>query len=139
MVKVLNQVVKNERYPKNVVCEMCGAELEYDQEDEYVGLFGYDCVKCPCCGKDVTVNKYQVTRPIFPTSFYHFGGEESKKLTDEETQKYIDKVLEDMQELEVGKYTYTGSGDTMVYGFRYEDEDVIQVCKNYYEDNIFKE
>ena len=41
------------------------------------------------------------------------------------------------QECQVGEYTFTGSGDTMVFGFKFEDEDKIIVAKNYWEDNVF--
>lgn len=43
------------------------------------------------------------------------------------------------QERKIGEYTLAGVGDTMVFGFKFEDEDVIYVAKNYWEDSVFKE
>lgn len=42
------------------------------------------------------------------------------------------------QELKVGEYTFTGTGDIMVFGFKMEDEDVIFVAKNYWKDSVFR-
>ena len=43
------------------------------------------------------------------------------------------------QECQVGEYAFTGSGDTMVFGFKFEDEDKIIVAKNYWEESVFKD
>ena len=37
--KVINRnEIKKAGYPKRIVCDHCGAELEYNKEDEYNGL-----------------------------------------------------------------------------------------------------
>lgn len=39
----------------------------------------------------------------------------------------------------MGEYTFVGSGDTMVFGFKFKDEDEIVVAKNYWADSVFHE
>ena len=41
------------------------------------------------------------------------------------------------QELKVGEHTFTGTGDTMVFGFKFEGEDVIYLAKDYWADSVF--
>ena len=61
-------------------------------------------------------------------------------MTNEEVQKYVDIVKRRLQqELKTGDYTSTGTGDTLVIGFKLEDEDTVVVAKNYWIDSIFKE
>ena len=45
--------VETSEYPKRIVCEHCCAELEYDKDDEFVGLWGMKCITCPECMEDV--------------------------------------------------------------------------------------
>ena len=41
--------VETSEYPKRIVCDHCGAELEYDKDDEFVGIWGMKCITCPEC------------------------------------------------------------------------------------------
>ena len=72
---------------------------------------------------------------------YHFStNEDTVCLSNEEVQEYVNIVKRKLQqECQVGEYTFTGSGDTMVFGFKFEDEDKIIVAKNYWEDSVFHE
>lgn len=58
------------------------------------------------------------------------------KLSDQEVQNLIDDVIKD---LEHEGHAYVGTGDTMVFGFRYEDEIDVFICRNYEEGQLFKE
>ena len=92
-------------------------------------------VCCPHCGG--VVKTEHIKSFTFPDTFYHFGTNEASKLTNEETQHYVDIVKNKLQqECQVGEYTFIGSGDTMVFGFKFEDEYVIYVTKNYWEDSV---
>ena len=44
--------VETSEYPKRIVCDHCGAELEYDRDDEFAGLWGMKCITCPECNED---------------------------------------------------------------------------------------
>lgn len=58
------------------------------------------------------------------------------KLSDKEVQNLIDEVMEDLRH---EGNSYAGTGDTMVFGFRYEDEIDVFVCRNYEEGQLLKE
>lgn len=58
------------------------------------------------------------------------------KLSNIEVQGLIDDVL---KELEHEGNAYAGTGDTMVFGFRYEDEVDVFVCRDYEEGQLLKE
>lgn len=122
--------------PIITTCPNCQYTISYTEdeidrvENESMGVI------CPQC-KGVIETK-RIEPFTFPDTFYHFDTNKVSKLTDEETQHYVDIVKHKLQqELEVGEYTFTGTGDTMVFGFKFEDEDVIYVAKNYWEDGVF--
>ena len=97
-------------------------------------MYGCEVIDCPVCGEQVFVSE-RISRPVFPTTFYHMS-DNAKKLSDNEIQKYLDEVMQKMTTLTPGESTYIGTGDTIIFGFRLEDEDCIYVAKNYYEDSI---
>lgn len=39
-----------EPYPREIECENCSSELQYDKSDLEVGVCGVMHVKCPLCG-----------------------------------------------------------------------------------------
>ena len=122
--------------PIITTCPHCQYTISYTEdevervENESMGVY------CPHCGGVVETERIEPF--TFPDTFYHFDTNEASKLTDEETQHYVDVVKRKLQqELEAGEYTFTGTGDTMVFGFKFEDEDMIIVAKNYWEDSVF--
>lgn len=122
--------------PIITTCPHCQYTISYTEDEvervdnESMGVI------CPHCGGVIETERIEPF--TFPDTFYHFDTNKVSKLTDEETQHYVDIVKHKLQqELEVGEYTFTGTGDTMVFGFKFEDEDVIYVAKNYWEDGVF--
>ena len=121
--------------PIITTCPHCQYTISYTEDE-------VDCVEndglgviCPNCNESIV---FEHIEPFtFPDTFYHFGeSENAMSLTDEEIQKYVNDVKRQLQqELKVGEYTFTGSGDTMVFGFKFEDEDKIIVAKDYWEDS----
>ena len=131
MIEIVDQKPK----PTNeIVCDCCGTKLRFNEEDKHLGLYGCEVIDCPVCGEQVFVSE-RISRPVFPTTFYHMS-DNAKKLSDNEIQKYLDEVMQKMTTLTPGESTYIGTGDTIIFGFRLEDEDCIYVAKNYYEDSI---
>lgn len=130
-----------EKRPIITTCPHCNYTISYTEDEvERVENDGVG-VECPNCG-EVIVTKH-IEPFTFPDSFYHFGNGDDENLlhilSDEETQNYVDIVKHKLQqECQVGEYTFTGTGDTMVFGFKKEDEDVIFVAKNYWEDSVFR-
>lgn len=142
--KIMPQIVappKNEvieKQPIITTCPHCQYTISYTEDEidrvENDGLG----IMCPNCKEPIVTEHIEPF--TFPDTFYHFGTNETSKLTDEETQHYVDVVKRKLQqELEVGEYTFTSTGDTMVFGFKFEDKDKIIVAKNYWEDSVFYE
>ena len=129
-----NEVGTSE-YPKRIVCEHCDAELEYDKDDEFVGLWGIKCITCPECNEDCFVSDHRVEPPNWKATFDHVNSATAKELKNEDIQEYIDNCYKYlMNEAKPGDFYMTGSGDTMVFGFRYEDTVDLYVTRDYYED-----
>lgn len=135
-----------ESQPQNepiiTTCPHCQYTISYTEDEvkrvdnESMGVI------CPQC-KGIIETEH-IEPFIFPKTFFRFGagkdGNLPHILSDEETQQYIDIVRRKLQqELQVGEYTFTGIGDTIVFGFKFEDEDEIIVAKNYWSDSIFHE
>lgn len=128
--------VETSEYPKRIVCDHCGAELEYDRDDEFVGLWGLKCVTCPECNEDCFISDHRVEPPNWKTTFDHTNSNSAVAIDDEEIQEYIDKCYARLtsDEWKSGDHYLTGSGDTMIFGVKYEDEIRVFVTRDYYED-----
>ena len=133
----LNETI--EKRPIITTCPHCQYTISYT-EDEVERVDDDDlAVICPNCNEPIVLE--HVEPFTFPDTFYHFGVDEGAVcLSDDKVQEYVNIVKRKLQqELEVGEYTFTGTGDTMVFGFKFEDEDEIVVAKNYWADSMFKE
>ena len=122
--------------PIITTCPNCQYTISYTEDEvEHVNNESMGVI-CPHCRG--VVETEHIEPFTFPDTFYHFGTNETSKITNEETQHYVDIIKRKLQqECQVGEYTFTGSGDTMVFGFKFEDEDEIIVAKNYWEDSIY--
>ena len=126
---------KEADYPKRIICDHCGAELEYNEEDEFIEMWGMKCITCPECMKDVFVSDHRVEPPNWKATFDHINSATAKELKNEDIQEYIDNCYTYlMNEAKLGDFYMMGSGDTMVFGFRYEDTVDLYVTKDFYED-----
>lgn len=127
--------VETSEYPKRIVCDHCDAELEYDKDDEFIGLWGMKCITCPECNEDCFISDHRVEPPNWKVTFDHINSATAKELKNEDIQEYIDNCYKYlMNEAKPGDFYMTGSGDTMVFGFRYEDTVDLYVTRDYYED-----
>lgn len=117
-------------------CPHCQYTISYAEDEverldvETIGVY------CPNCNR--TIETGHIVPFTYPDSFYHFGeAERSVHLTNEEVQRHVDIVKRKLQEeCEIGEYSFSGSGDTMVFGAKTEDEYIIFVAKNYWEDSV---
>ena len=132
-----------ESQPQNepiiTTCPHCQYTISYT-EDEVDRVENDDLgVICPNCNESIVLEHIEPF--TFPDTFYHFGTSEGAVcLSDDEVQQYVNVVkCKLQQECQVGEYTSVGSGDTMVFGFKMEDEDEIIVAKNYWTDSVFYE
>lgn len=138
MPKIVKLIKTKEQRPVITTCPHCECTVSYHLNEVYkVDNNGMGII-CPNCGKNIVTQEVKCF--TFPDSFYHIGNNKDiVHLTNEKIQKYVDIVKNTLKyEREVGEYTFTGSGDTMVFGFKFEDEDIIIVAKDYWEDSEFK-
>ena len=127
-----------EKRPIITTCPNCQYTISYTEDEvervdnDSLGVY------CPHCGG--VVETEHIEPFTFPDTFYCFNQNDGAvALSNEETQHYVDIVKRKLQqECQVGKYAFAGIGDTMVFGFKFEDEDVIYVAKNYWEDSVFR-
>lgn len=132
---------ESEKRPIITTCPHCHYTISYTEDEvERVSNNSVGII-CPQCGGIVGTKNIEPF--TFPNSFYHFGTSKNGNLpyvlSDEETQNNVNIVKRRLQEEnDIGDFTFIGSGDTIVIGFKFEDEDTIIVAKNYWEDSVFR-
>ena len=143
--RIISQRIKDvqSEWPMRVMCENCQAELEIEESDVFVGEFGCYLFKCPCCGREVALDGIERDmKPTFKQTFWHTHVGKSNNtvhIEDDEVQRMIDKCVSNLisDDVEAGEFSVQGTGDTVVYAFKYEDCIDILVTQDYYEDTLF--
>lgn len=84
-----NKVKREEKYiepyPRKLICEGCESELEYDESDLAMGVYGCVYVDCPICGERnmLVDNEKSITLTVdnieFPVHFHHISVETGAK------------------------------------------------------------
>lgn len=131
-----NEVI--EKRPIITTCPNCQYTISYTEDEvERVENDGIG-IMCPNCDEAIVTKHIEPF--TFPDTFYHYDTSEGAVcLSDDEVQKYVNIVKRKLQqERQVGEHVFTGTGDTMVFGFKFEDEDEIIVAKNYWSDSVFR-
>lgn len=127
-----------EKRPIITTCPNCQYTISYTEDEVERVTNDGEGILCPNCDEPIVVKHIEPF--TFPDTFYHFGGKETAVLNNNRVQELVNVVKRKLQEeLKVGDYTFTSTGDTKVFGFKFEDEDEIIVAKNYWEESIFKE
>lgn len=127
-----------EKRPIITTCPNCHYTISYTEDEvERVENEGLGVI-CPNCNEPIVLEHIEPF--TFPDTFHHFGASEGAVcLSDDEVQRYVDIVKHKLQqECQVGEYIFTGSGNTMVFGFKFKDEDAIYVTQDYWEDSVFR-
>lgn len=133
------------RYPRKLVCDTCGSELEYEESDMIVGALGCMFVDCPCCGRDnmiededgVELTKYNIE---FPTHFF-YTSEETGAVNccdNENVKRYINQAIDYFRKHKDEYNWFCCTGNLYIDVSRFEgDEDYwVVVSNNYYETHI---
>lgn len=123
--------------PIITTCPHCQYTISYTEDEvervnnESMGVY------CPQCGG--VIETKHVTPFTFPDTFYYCGTSNGAvRLSDEKVQSYVDIVKRKLQqELKLGEYIFAGAGDTMVFGFKFKDEDEIVVVRDYWTESMF--
>lgn len=140
-----NVVIKQEKmiepYPRDLICEGCGSELQYDESDLRIGAMGCLFVDCPLCGLDNMIegNEHEIKLTYdnieFPIHFFEFGTEISAKCCDtEHIRGYLRDAIEWFRENKDEYCYYVNVGDLYLAVYRYDgdEEYVVYVAKGYY-------
>ena len=140
--RVIREKKTNNEFPKEIICERCGSDLEIDKYDIKEGYLGQAYVECPVCGektyngledynKDITIDSVK-----YPDNFYCF--KDGVKLSSDEVEKYIKDIVGHFRREPESFVSYAGSGNSVVIGFNFsgDEEYVIIVAQGYYETSI---
>ena len=77
----INTTIEINPYPREITCEYCQSELEYEESDVRVGKNGWAFIDCPLCGKEVFLDDNEKELKLtkdnikFPTHFWHTSTE----------------------------------------------------------------
>ena len=133
---------KEYSYPKKIICEECGSELEYEYDDVVIGELGASYVKCPLCGNSNMADDgidLNIDNICFPNHFFHFCKEEGAVdvCNNEKVKEFIKECIEEFR-YEKDEDFYVASkatGNLLVIVFRYDGEQEyhVIVTNNYYD------
>jgi hypothetical protein len=97
-------VVKHDAlaYPRKMICQNCGSELEYEKEDVRDGYLGCMFVDCPLCEYDNMIDDHEDNINLtkdnvqFPTHFWHTCKENGAVdvCNNEQVKQYIHKAID---------------------------------------------
>ena len=125
---------------RKFTCENCSSELEYDESDITIGVYGAAHIRCPLCEYnnmledeeyDIDLTKDNIEYPIH---FYHT----SKELgaIDICDNKHVKEAINDairyFRNNKNETYWLTASGNMHVIVFRFDEEYDVVVTDNYY-------
>lgn len=142
----INRTIENAKpYPRKIICEECGSELEYEKTDLRIGFLGCAFVDCPCCGRDnliededgITLTKDNVE---FPTHFAHTSKENGAVdcCNNEEVKNAIHKAIDYFRNNKNEFYWFTAHGNLYIGVSRWDGDETYEVVvtNNYYETYI---
>jgi hypothetical protein len=140
MIRVIGKKTEEPKIYK-VTCDNCGAQLECEESDTYVGAYGCNYVDCPECGYDAIVEaipdvKLTEHNIEFPKHFRKTN-DDAINIGDSTLQEWIRECLEKIKREEDGNFWIIASGNAVVIILKFEDEYTIYVAKDYWECSTF--
>jgi hypothetical protein len=143
----INETIENTKpYPRKILCEYCGSELEYEETDLRIGFLGCAHLDCPLCGRANMIEDNENTITLtkdnveFPAHFWHTSTQTgaSDCCNNEEVRKDINRAI-DYFRRNKNEYTwYTCCGNRYVNVYRCDGDESyeVTVSNNYYETSI---
>ena len=131
--RVINKIEEN---GKPAEC-LCGAELEYLPSDMHEGAYGCMYITCPVCEKEILLDDEDPVELTAETLEWpkHFSlpADTDVKVTDATIQRWMNTCLSQLKSdiYKDGSCIQMGSGDSIVWMFKYEDEYAVYVSKSY--------
>ena len=128
-------------YPRKLICQCCGSELEYIEDDIYVGVLGAAHITCPLCDHenmlDDNENSITLTKDNieFPTHFYPPSEKAVDVCNNEEVKKFINKAINyfRVNKDAFAHYEESGNAHFAAYRFEGDEEYHIVIANSYYE------
>ena len=125
-------------YPRKLVCENCGSELEYNKEDIRIGILGCALLDCPLCNHDNMIedneNSIDLTADNveFPTHFFYTSNVDC--CNNEKVRKCIKNAIDYFRKNKEELYWFTESGNLHVDVTRWDGDETycVHVTNNYY-------
>lgn len=123
-----------------IICENCGSELEVEDGDIEIGTYGMGYVVCPCCGEetysDELADYFPLTKNNLEFPVHYSSSKNAVSIDNDRINKWVKECIEKFDINDENDWCrFTGSGDTMVFVFKFDEdkEYCVYVCKNYYE------
>ena len=143
----IDEITENKKpYPRKIVCEHCGSELEYEESDLRIGFLGCAHLDCPLCNGENMIEENENTITLtkenveFPTHFWHTSKETGAVdcCDNENVKNAVNKAINYFRENKNELYWFTATGNLYVGVSRYEGDESyeIVVTNNYYETSI---
>lgn len=133
-------------YPRKLICEGCGSELQYEESDVRIGALGCCYIDCPLCGRDNLLEDHEksITLTIdnveFPIHFFHTSATTGAVdvCNNEEVKECIRRAVAYFKKNDNDFNWFTAYGNLYVIVFKIEDDGVynVIVTNDYYETDI---
>lgn len=128
-------------YPRDLICENCGSELEYEESDVYIGALGCAYLKCPCCNNENMLEENEHSIDLtkdnveFPMHFFHTSVDTGAVdcCNNEKVKNAIYQAIDYFRKNKEKFAWTTECGNLYMNVFRYEgDENYYVVVSNDY-------
>lgn len=129
-------------YPRKIVCDNCGSELEYNKEDIRIGVLGCAFLDCPLCNRGIMIEENEnsidltVDNVEFPTHFFYTSKDDGAVdcCNNDEVKKCIKQAIDFFRENKEEFYWYTEYGNLHIDVTRWDGEKsyCVHVTNNYY-------
>lgn len=147
-----NKTTINERfenakpYPRKIICECCGSELEYEEADLRIGFLGCVHLDCPLCNRENMIEDNENTITLtkdnveFPVHFSHTSTETGAIdcCNNKTVKEYIHKGIDYFRKNKDEFVWYCGTGNIFVTVYRYDGDEnyYVQVTNDYHDTYI---
>ena len=118
-------------YPRKMICQYCNSELEYEESDLHMGIYGAMHLTCPCCNKENMLDEHEKSIVLtidnieFPTHFHHTSVSTgaSDICSNEEIKKVIKDGINYFRKNKSNFAWFSECGNLFVAIYRYDNDD----------------
>lgn len=131
-----------------MICESCGSELEYDEDDLRMGVYGCAFIDCPVCGHDNMLDEDEHSINLtpenidFPVHFHHTSVEEGAVdiCNNKHIRKYLREAIDYFRHNKDDYSSWGGhiTGNLYLSVTRLEEDNVysVTISKDFYDTDI---